>query len=129
PRHRHERGVGRLRRVSRIAAFAGAAIVPATDGGAAELSLGLAVAKVRTGGLAAIEAVAASLRIDAAHVVFGHVHRAGPLPGETWRTATGTALHNPGGWLSSKFVRDARSPYRPGRCLELVDGAAPRLVQ
>jgi UDP-2,3-diacylglucosamine pyrophosphatase LpxH len=68
--------------------------------------------------LAAIGEVTQRLGVDAAHVIWGHSHRPGPLPGDDeqeWRTPTGARVLNTGSWvLQRHFVRAADSPYRPG---------------
>ena len=68
-------------------------------------------------------------------VVFGHTHRAGPLPGDeparVGDARPGCALINCGCWVhdSAYLGRDpARSPYRPGFAVRLDDGGAPELV-
>lgn len=64
--------------------------------------------------------VLARLQVDAAYVLFGHTHRAGPLPADDaseWIAPTGSSMLNTGSWvLERSFLgSDAgRSPYRPG---------------
>jgi len=78
----------------------------------------------------------ANLGVSAEHVIFGHTHRAGPLPGEDrgpWRSATGIRLTNTGCWVheGQAFMRaeeQSTSPYRPGFAVELDDEGPPRLV-
>jgi hypothetical protein len=76
------------------------------------------------------------LGIDARHVIFGHTHRAGPLPADDradWAMPGGGRLHNSGSWvLERAWTRDgAASPYWPGGAVELDDGAGaePRHVR
>ena len=48
---------------------------------------------------------------DAEHVIFGHTHRPGPLPGDDlteWRSHGGPSL-----WNSGQLVPRARLPRRP----------------
>ena len=56
--------------------------------------------------------VAARLGLGDAHVVFGHTHRAGPLPGEPqaeWRGRSGARLMNSGSWIYEPiFLADPR---------------------
>lgn len=65
------------------------------------------------------------LDVRADHVVFGHSHRAGPLPGDDeteWRMGA-TSLHNAGSWVyEGHFVHgpDGASPYWAG-CAVFVD--------
>lgn len=87
--------------------------------------------------VAVLEAMGEAVRrlgIDARHVVFGHSHRAGPLPDDDeteWRTSA-TSLHNSGSWVyEGHFVHgpDGASPYWAG-CVVAVDrepGRPPRL--
>ena len=74
--------------------------------------------ELRRAGLLAMARVADVLAPGADDVLFGHTHRAGPLPGDDeaeWRTLSGTRLHNSGNWyLESAFVKDEGSPYFPG---------------
>lgn len=89
--------------------------------------------ELRRAGLAAMGEVAARLGLDGAYVVFGHTHRAGPLPGDAeseWRGRTGARLLNTGSWVYSPgfVMSDAgRNPYWPGGCV-VVDEAGPPSV-
>jgi hypothetical protein len=89
--------------------------------------------ELRRAGLRAFEQVVERLGIQASHVLFGHTHRAGPLPGDEaseWNR-TGIALLNTGSWTYDReFVGDSLSgnPYRPGFCAMLGDDGPPRLV-
>jgi hypothetical protein len=91
--------------------------------------------ELRRAGLRAMAQVVARLRIDAAHVIFGHTHRAGPLPGDDradWTLPGGGRLHNTGSWvLERAWTRDGTaSPYWPGGAVELDDaGTEPRHVR
>jgi predicted phosphodiesterase len=89
--------------------------------------------ELRRAGLLAMGRVADSLGVGAEHVVFGHTHRPGPLPGDDpaeWTTLSGTRLWNSGGWFrESAFLRggDHGNPYWPGTVLLLDDAGPPRL--
>ncbi len=78
--------------------------------------------------------VADRLGLGDAYVVFGHTHRAGPLPGDDpqeWRDSAGARLVNCGSWTySSVFLTSTagQSPYWPGRCV-LVEDSGPPQVQ
>ncbi|HEX6388900.1 MAG TPA: metallophosphoesterase [Solirubrobacteraceae bacterium] len=90
--------------------------------------------ELRQAGLRAINDVVRRLGIDAGHVIFGHTHRAGPLPGDhahEWQTLTGARLHNAGCWTHEPVFRgaDPESPYAAGRAIELDDDGPPRLVR
>jgi hypothetical protein len=88
---------------------------------------------LREGGLYGISEVVRRLRIPADHVIFGHTHRAGPLPGdrpEWWRAATGAALWNTGSWLLERSFlgwEPGESPYRPGFCAVVAPTGAPEV--
>lgn len=74
---------------------------------------------MRTAVLTGLGEAVSRLDIRAAHVVFGHSHRAGPLPGDDeteWRTGA-TSLVNTGSWVyEGHFVHgpDGASPYWAG---------------
>ena len=69
---------------------------------------------LRRASLEAMHAVVGHLQIDAAHVLFGHSHRTGPLPGDD-RAEWGRLL-NVGSWVvgSPTSETTADSPYRAG---------------
>ena len=64
-------------------------------------------------------------------MVFGHTHRAGPLPGDReaeWRGAGGARLVNAGCWTyDAVFLTSTpgESPYWPGTCVLVEDGSPP----
>jgi predicted phosphodiesterase len=86
---------------------------------------------LRRNGLRATAETVHRLGIPSAHVVFGHTHRRGPLPGDAaweWRWGP-TRLHNAGCWVHDPvFLRSAgrSSPYWPGGAIVLEDGTPPR---
>jgi hypothetical protein len=95
----------------------------------------LSGAALRRSGLRGMETVATRLGIRAPYVIFGHTHRAGPLPGDDageWRLAGGGQLINTGCWVEEpSFVgaEPSRSPYRVGFAVWVEDAPAPpRLV-
>jgi predicted phosphodiesterase len=88
--------------------------------------------ELRRAGLLAMARVAEVLAPGAEHVIFGHTHRPGPLPGDEraeWTTLSGTQLWNTGSWLyEGAFITTGReSPYWPGTVLTLEDEGPPRL--
>jgi hypothetical protein len=90
--------------------------------------------ELRQAGLRAINDVIRRLDVDAEHVLFGHTHRAGPLPADhahEWQTLTGARLHNSGCWTHEPIFAggDPDSPYDAGRAIELDDDGPPRLVR
>ena len=83
----------------------------------------------RRPGLRAMAEVVERLSIDADYVLFGHLHRAGPLAadGEGWRLSGGTRLVNTGSWVYEPAylgAAPAESPHRPGT-LALVHPEGP----
>jgi hypothetical protein len=73
------------------------------------------------------------LGIAAAHVVFGHSHRGGPLAGDDhgeWAAGqAGARLHNSGCWVYEPHFATGppgTSPYWPGGAIALDDGDEPR---
>ncbi len=126
-------GNGRLARL-----LVGRVTIPAAVATLNRLKIGpfsaeLNGAELRRAGLLAMGRVADTLAPDADHVVFGHTHRAGPLPGDDraeWSTLSGTRLWNSGNWyLESAFVSSTgeRSPYWPGTVMWVEPGRAPRM--
>lgn len=94
----------------------------------------LSGAELRRAPLRAFAEVVRRMGVDAPQVVFGHTHRAGPLPGDDrheWTTPTAVRLLNTGCWVRQPALvgRDpSRSPYRPGFAAVLTDGAPARLL-
>jgi hypothetical protein len=100
--------------------------------GLGPLSTDLSSAGLRRARLAAVGEVLLRLNVQAPHVVFGHTHRAGPLPADDpaeWRTLIGSTLTNVGSWVhEGAFVGNdpSASPYRPGfAAIVESDGARP----
>jgi hypothetical protein len=97
----------------------------------------LSGAALRTAGLRAMGEVSARLGVDAGYVIFGHTHRAGPLPADDpaqWRNGSGARLINSGSWVHEPAflgADPAQSPYRPGFGVIVQDTdppTPPRLV-
>jgi hypothetical protein len=91
--------------------------------------------QMRRHALPAMGRVVDQLGVQADWVVFGHVHRLGPLPGDDadqWRDPTGRIeLLNAGSWLwEPRLVNRVQPPhpYWPGGSVLLEDGAQPRAV-
>jgi hypothetical protein len=89
--------------------------------------------ELRRAGLLAMGRVAEALAPGAGHVLFGHTHRPGPLPGDEeaeWTTLSGTRLWNTGSWyLEPVFIshRAERSPYWPGTIAWVEETGLPRI--
>ena len=90
---------------------------------------------LRRNALDAMTAVLQRLQVDARHVVFGHSHRAGPLPADAqaeWRTPAGTKLYNSGSWVHEPSFTGAAgsaSPYWPGGAVLVADEGEPELLR
>ena len=76
--------------------------------------------------------VAQRLGIDADWIVFGHVHRTGPVDGERWQlTLGGPRLLNTGCWVYEPLLLDRAAPphpYWPGGAVVLETGREPRAL-
>jgi len=85
--------------------------------------------ELRRAALRAFGEVMSRLRVPAAYVIFGHTHRAGPLPGDD-HTEWGR-LRNTGSWVyEPAWLGDTprTSPYRPGFAVVLGDDGPPELM-
>jgi hypothetical protein len=115
----------------------GSVALPGAVGVANRLGLGpvrsdLSPGAITRAGVGAMGEVVERLRIEARHVVFGHTHRRGPMPGEDeWRRADGgPSLWNAGSWVHSPSLlrSDAgNSPYWPGTVVFVDDAGPPRM--
>jgi hypothetical protein len=126
------RARGGLRRRALRAAFP-AIVAGLNRAGLGPVSDDVSIDTLRTSSLAAMGEVLLRLRVTAPFVIFGHTHRAGPLPGDEpgpWRTSTGVRLVNCGCWVGERTLAggNPRSPYRPGFCVRLDDDRDPELV-
>jgi len=120
-----------------IAEFVRAATMPRVprmlmDAGLAPLTAKLIDAQMRHASIPALARVVTRLGIDADFVVFGHVHRLGPLAGERWRSnGSGPRFLNTGSWLYEPVLVDRAKPphpYWPGGAVLLEPGREPRTV-
>jgi hypothetical protein len=93
--------------------------------------------RLATAALLAMDGLVARLDVRARHVLFGHVHRAGPLAEDdpdAWRARGGrTRLWNTGSWVFDPFLLAGAAgrrphPYWPGAGVVVEDGA-PRTVR
>jgi hypothetical protein len=101
----------------------------------APLTARLLGTQMQRASIPALARVLGQIGIDADWVVFGHVHRVGPLRGddlEQWRGPGGRPRFlNSGSWLYEPLlVHRARPPhpYWPGGAVQLEPGADPRAV-
>ncbi len=117
--------------VGRAAIPAAVAAINAT--GLGPFSAELSGEELRRAGLAAMAEVAARLGVDGGHVIFGHTHRAGPLPADDaaeWALPGGGRLTNSGSWSYEDVFVDGdgpANPYWPGRVVWVDDDGPPRL--
>lgn len=87
-------------------------------------------AELGRAGVRAMGEVVDRLGIEAAHVLFGHTHRAGSRPADPpaeWISASGVRLHNTGCWVYERQFLSAtpyESPYWPGIAIR-VDATGP----
>jgi hypothetical protein len=102
---------------------------------AAPLIASVLGAQMRRASLPALSHVVGRLGVDAEWVLFGHVHRLGPLPGDPergWRGPQGhPRLLNTGSWVYEPLLvhnAAAPHPYWPGGAVILKDNQAPRAV-
>jgi predicted phosphodiesterase len=124
----------RLRTRALVGAFP-IAVAALNRAGLGPLRADVSPGELRRAGLAAMGEVAARLGLGDAYVVFGHTHRAGPLPGdheEEWRGRAGARLVNAGSWTYSEVFVTANpgeSPYWPGTCVLVEDEGPPKLLR
>jgi hypothetical protein len=113
----------------------GSVALPGAVGVANRLGLGpvrsdLSPRGITSAALTAMFEVVERLRIDAEHVIFGHTHRRGPLPGDAGWAQGGRRLWNTGSWVFSPALAGSTasgSPYWPGTIALVDDDGPPRL--
>ena len=103
--------------------------------GMARLTASVLGAQMRLASLPALSHVVGRLGVDADWVLFGHVHRLGPLPDDLqtrWQGPQGRPrLLNTGSWVYEPLLvhnATAPHPYWPGGAVILEEGRAPRTV-
>jgi hypothetical protein len=122
----------RLRRAAVRAAFP-VAVAALNRAGLGPIRASISMSELRSAGLRAMGEVALRLGLGDAYVVFGHTHRAGPLPGDDereWLAPQGARLVNTGSWTyAAIFLTDepGESPYWPGAAV-LVEESGPPVV-
>ena len=92
-------------------------------------------AQMRRASLPALARVVHRLGLDADWVIFGHVHRCGPLAGDDlrrWRGPGGRPrIANTGSWIYEPLLVHGAAPphpYWPGGAIVVEDGCEPRAV-
>ncbi len=96
----------------------------------APLTAALIDTQMRHAALLAMSQVAGRLEVPAHTVIFGHVHRSGPLNGEPWPEGERRLL-NCGSWTYEPLLVDRAQPphpYWPGGAVLLETGEAPRAL-
>lgn len=125
-------------RALRKRALAGAfplAVAALNRAGFGPFNADLSSSELRRAGLRAMEEVVTRLGLGDAYVVFGHTHRAGPLPGDAvgeWRGSGGARLLNCGCWTYDAYFltsKPGESPYWPGCAVLVEDEGAPRVLR
>jgi predicted phosphodiesterase len=133
-RARGGRVLHQLRRRALVAAFP-LAVAALNRAGLGPFSSDVSGTELRRAGLRAMNEVAVRLGLGDAYVIFGHTHRAGPLPSDDereWLGRRGARLLNTGSWTyASIFVGDTpgESPYWPGAGVLVEESGPPELVR
>ena len=101
----------------------------------APLTVTLLGAQMRRASIPALARVVHRLGVDAECVIFGHVHRCGPLPGDDpqrWRGPGGRPrIVNTGSWVYEPLLVHRAAPphpYWPGGAIVLEPGSEPRTL-
>jgi UDP-2,3-diacylglucosamine pyrophosphatase LpxH len=102
---------------------------------AAPFTARLLGAQMRRASIPALARVVQRLDVDAEWVIFGHVHRCGPLPGddpEAWRGPNGRPrIANTGSWVYEPLLVHRATPphpYWPGGAILVEDEGDPRAI-
>jgi hypothetical protein len=126
-------GLGGVLRQSATAAGLFAAVTALNWAGLGPLSFDLSGPALRRAGLRAFGETLRALGVDAGYAIFGHSHRAGPLPADDtseWIAPTGARMLNTGCWVHDPSFAGpdpSQSPYRPGFCIRLEEAGLPVL--
>lgn len=93
----------------------------------------LSPGSIARSGIAAAAEMTQRLRIEAAHTITGHTHRAGPGESEAeWSLPGGGQLHNTGSWVYADAFHHPGAPpgpYWPGTVTWVEDEGPPRRVR
>jgi hypothetical protein len=135
--YRRIEGLGNALRARTLGGAFTLAVAALNRAGLGPLHTDLSTGELRRAGLRAMGEVAERLDLippHPAYVVFGHTHRAGPLPGEEaseWSTPCGGRLLNTGCWTYDSYFltqTPGESPYWPGGCV-LVEEEGPPVLR
>jgi len=93
----------------------------------------LSPGSIARSGIDAAAELARRLRLDAAHTITGHTHRAGPEEGDpAWEVPGAARLHNTGSWVYADAFHHPGAPpgpYWPGVVTWVEDEGPPRRVR
>jgi UDP-2,3-diacylglucosamine pyrophosphatase LpxH len=127
-------GVRRVRRATLGAGFQ-VAVAAINRAGIGPVRADISGPGLRRAALQAVGEVVQRLGIEAAHVIFGHTHRAGPLAQDArweWQAPAGVRLYNTGCWVHEPaFVENKlgpEQPYWPGRAVAIKESGPPQLL-
>ena len=99
----------------------------------ADFGADVSATSITHSGIVAATEMTRRLQVQAAHVITGHTHRAGPGGGEAeWLLPGGGKLHNTGSWVYADAIHRPGvppGPYWPGTVTWLDDDGPPRRVQ
>lgn len=101
------------------------------NGGLAPVTARVIDVQMRHAALPAMGRAVRRLGVDADWVLFGHVHRRGPIADETWPEDGAMRLVNTGSWVHDPLLLDRATPpnpYWPGGAVLLRDGQMPRSI-
>ena len=125
-------------------ALLASAVIPAALAGFERAGFGsfgrnFSTGEIGRSGVEAMHVVVERLGIEADHVVFGHIHRRGPLLIDDGRSAgdpiwksNGVTLHNTGNWQYVEGLLGRaipQSPFWPGSMIVVGDEGPPELVE
>jgi hypothetical protein len=96
------------------------------------LTSGALDVQARRAAVPALAHVVGRLGVQAPWVVFGHIHRPGPDPGQRWQPwPSAPRLFNTGSWVYEPLLLDHTSaphPYWPGAAVLVTDDEDPQLL-
>lgn len=121
----------------------GSAVIPTALRGMERAGLGrfkrdFSITEIGRAGVEAMHVVVERLDIEAEHVIFGHIHRRGAMPGDGDAPTTpvwernGVTLHNTGNWIYTEALLGLavpQSPFWPGSMVVVGDTGPPELVE
>jgi predicted phosphodiesterase len=99
----------------------------------ADFESDVSAGSITRSGIAAATEMTRRLQVEAAHVITGHTHRAGPEESEAeWPLTGGGRLHNTGSWVFADALHHPGAPpgaYWPGTVTRVDDDGPPRRVR